>query len=279
MDTSKHMPDLGAATQGAGDQRRRILAQLENGPGVAKAGATANLNAGVNRARRWAVDGWTVGLVLLLLFMGGTAWVLQDDVHTPPRWKSQGARSEAAPGPVTATAASRERSTMSTPSESPHHAHQPAMIISDPAPAQAQAATAATAASVTDPVTPVSATAKTIATKPPSKTTSGSSSPSTTSTASATTPKPAKTPQHSTTGTDTDVALLSALVAHAGTPAKVSPTRSRDVVQERDGEATASLLARCQQLGPIEGMLCRSRICADRWETDPACRVPATGLR
>ena len=32
---------------------------------------------------------------------------------------------------------------------------------------------------------------------------------------------------------------------------------------------------RCQQLGMIEGMLCRSRICAGRWDSDQACRQPA----
>lgn len=36
-------------------------------------------------------------------------------------------------------------------------------------------------------------------------------------------------------------------------------------------EETAELLQRCQQLGLIEGMLCRSRICSGRWDSDPAC--------
>ena len=67
---------------------------------------------------------------------------------------------------------------------------------------------------------------------------------------------------------DSDVALLTAMVAHAqrqdGTPA-------RDVVLRRDDEETASLLQRCKQLGMIEGMLCRSRICSGRWDSDPAC--------
>jgi hypothetical protein len=74
---------------------------------------------------------------------------------------------------------------------------------------------------------------------------------------------------------DTDVALLTALVAHAGKPSVVTPERSRDVVERQDGETTAQLLARCKQLGLIEGMLCRSRICSGRWESDAACRAPA----
>ncbi|MGK5050072.1 hypothetical protein [Janthinobacterium sp. RB2P8] len=69
---------------------------------------------------------------------------------------------------------------------------------------------------------------------------------------------------------DSDVALLTAMVAHAhrqeGTAAP-----ARDVVLRRQEEETAELLRRCQQLGLIEGMLCRSRICSGRWDSDPAC--------
>ena len=69
--------------------------------------------------------------------------------------------------------------------------------------------------------------------------------------------------------------LLAALVAHAGTPAAVTPERSRDIVDRHDGDTTSQLLARCKQLGLIEGMLCRSRICSGRWESDAACRAPS----
>ncbi|MEF2268429.1 hypothetical protein V3C40_16760 [Janthinobacterium sp. LS2A] len=69
---------------------------------------------------------------------------------------------------------------------------------------------------------------------------------------------------------DSDVALLTAMVAHAhwqaGTAVPV-----RDVVLRKQDEETADLLQRCQQLGLIEGMLCRSRICSGRWDNDPAC--------
>ncbi|QKY04607.1 hypothetical protein G3257_21700 [Janthinobacterium lividum] len=69
---------------------------------------------------------------------------------------------------------------------------------------------------------------------------------------------------------DSDVTLLTAMVAHAhrqeGMAAPV-----RDVVLRQWEEETAELLQRCQQLGLIEGMLCRSRICSGRWDSDPAC--------
>ena len=77
-------------------------------------------------------------------------------------------------------------------------------------------------------------------------------------------PRPAAAPG------DSDVALLTAMVAHAhrqeGTARPV-----RDVVLRRQEEETAELLQRCKQLGLIEGMLCRSRICSGRWDSDPAC--------
>ncbi|ATD63982.1 hypothetical protein CNX70_21220 [Janthinobacterium svalbardensis] len=79
-------------------------------------------------------------------------------------------------------------------------------------------------------------------------------------------PRPAAAPG------DSDVALLTAMVAHAhrqeGTAKPV-----RDVVQRRQEQEheTAELLRRCKQLGLIEGMLCRSRICSGRWDSDPAC--------
>jgi hypothetical protein len=53
-----------------------------------------------------------------------------------------------------------------------------------------------------------------------------------------------------------------------------TPERRRDVVERQDGDTTAQLLARCKQLGLIEGMLCRSRICSGRW-ADAACRTPS----
>lgn len=73
---------------------------------------------------------------------------------------------------------------------------------------------------------------------------------------------------------DSDVALLTAMVAHAHRQEGMAPP-VRDVVLRRQEpgqeQETAELLQRCQQLGLIEGMLCRSRICSGRWDSDPAC--------
>ena len=70
---------------------------------------------------------------------------------------------------------------------------------------------------------------------------------------------------------DGDVALLAAMVAHANRQDGGRTEPLRDVVVRKEEEETVSLLQRCKQLGLIEGMLCRSRICSGRWESDPAC--------
>ena len=72
VDTSKQMPDLmgtAHAPHGSADGNRRILAHLEHG-------------AQARPARAWDVDGWTVGLVLLLLTMCGIAWLMREETIT-----------------------------------------------------------------------------------------------------------------------------------------------------------------------------------------------------
>ncbi|OFJ49990.1 hypothetical protein BA896_015220 [Janthinobacterium lividum] len=51
---------------------------------------------------------------------------------------------------------------------------------------------------------------------------------------------------------------------------KQGQTQAQEREQEQEQE-TMELLQRCKQLGLIEGMLCRSRICSGRWDSDPAC--------
>jgi len=65
---------------------------------------------------------------------------------------------------------------------------------------------------------------------------------------------------------DNDVALLSAIVAHANGLAA-----ARDIVEARMIDSTESLLQRCGKVGGEEGRLCRVRICATR-HADAACR-------
>lgn len=78
---------------------------------------------------------------------------------------------------------------------------------------------------------------------------------------------------------ENDVALIAAVVAHSSHQALASATDgapelvpSRDVILRADGDATATLLQRCRQLGAVESRLCRARICSGRWKRDAACR-------
>ncbi|MFA5169941.1 MAG: hypothetical protein WC426_00100 [Sulfuriferula sp.] len=114
--------------------------------------------------------------------------------------------------------------------------------------------------------------------------------------ATITTKKPATDKVHTSEPDDHDVKLLTALVATTPIakeqPAKTHESKtkytnnklqtksiakedSRDVVERKPGDSTANLLARCKKLGMIEGELCRWRICADRWDTDPVCKANA----
>ena len=84
--------------------------------------------------------------------------------------------------------------------------------------------------------------------------------------------------QHSAPAGDSDVTLLAAMVAHRqrvepapAEPAPAEPVPVRDVVLRQNEDETSALLQRCRQLGLIEGMLCRARICSGRWNSDPAC--------
>lgn len=245
MDTSKQMPDLMGTAHGASDGNRRILAHLEHGP-----------RAPVRAARAWDFDGWTVGLVLLLLTMCGIAWLMHEETITPVTFKSQrsSARYEAAHAPaIPAAQAARPADAQAAAIINMPHVVTLAAPPAQPTQLAQQPSRAAAA--------PRTVMEKVASHRP----------------ANAPRPRPGvetETAMPAPAG-DTDVTLLTALVAHAGQPARVAPERTRDVVERRDGDRTADLLLRCKQLGLMEGMLCRSRICSGSWESDAACRAPA----
>jgi len=245
VDTSKQMPDLmgtAHAPHGSADGNRRILAHLEHG-------------AQVRAAHAWDVDGWTVGLVLLLLTMCGVAWLMHEETITPVTFKSQRS-SNARPAVAAAPAPAAQAMQAVEP--------QAAAIINTPP------------AAPTPPLAPMQEITIAQQSQPAAL---RSIPDSTASHKLVSTPRPKPVTEVTQTkpapASDTDVTLLTALVAHAGQPASVAPERTRDVVERRDGDRTADLLLRCKQLGLMEGMLCRSRICAGSWESDAACRAPA----
>lgn len=288
---------------GQTDSAKRILAHLEHG-----ARLPASKPA---RAASWAIDGWTVGLGLLLLAMCGIAWLMHEKSAPAGGFKASYSSTRALSGLERSghniQARTRLESTHVDPGEViVDPAELPAAIVNEPAPRQAQnrnepqAMAATTTASrelgptaytqsaaaagrpTTGPATLPAETARvaSVGAAYPRSASAISKYNSSASSASAATPRvtpavAASRGKAAAPANDTDVALLAALVAHAGTPAAVAPERSRDIVERREGDSTADLLARCKQLGLIEGMLCRSRICSGRWESDATCRAPA----
>jgi hypothetical protein len=252
VETSKTKPNLmaGAASSRRPAQGQRILAQLEHG---AKPPARTVHNAG------WTIDGWTISLCALLLVMCSMAWLMHDRTITPDTFRQSESRR------VSSRAMAK---TMMPAQPIAEAAPQAAAIvnveITEASPAEAETPTAATvaianAAATARPAPAQPQPVRALATAPKA------------ATRTAVPPANISAPA----STDTDVTLLAALVAHAGVPAAVTPERSRDIVDRQDGDTTLQLLTRCKQLGLIEGMLCRSRICSGRWESDAACRAPS----
>ncbi|CAN5780192.1 hypothetical protein BH11PSE12_BH11PSE12_23020 [soil metagenome] len=90
--------------------------------------------------------------------------------------------------------------------------------------------------------------------------------------------------------TDSDITLLSALVAHENTiqkqlkeikikndtPSRISkkqkkPEANLDIIERKKGHSLKSLLLRCSKLGGLEARLCRKRICKGRATAESAC--------
>nr|WP_229259474.1 hypothetical protein [Duganella aceris] len=233
-----------AAPHAAGG--KRILAALEHGPRPASKPL---------RASGWTIDGWTIGLGLLLLLMLVVAWMMHGKTITPATFKYDGGeRRHAALQRVASPAA-------------PAAAEQPAIIVNEER---------RDAESAMQPTPPPSPQPWHKPMPPGVAVVARGAQPAATSTPAATTRDTAGPAAAAASATrDTDIALLAALVAHANKPTVTVAERSRDVVERKEGDSTAELLARCRQLGLIEGMLCRSRICAERWDADAACRAPA----
>ncbi|MQA39510.1 hypothetical protein [Rugamonas aquatica] len=253
MDTSKQKPDLMSSNRPAADSGKRILANLEHGPRPA---------AKAPRTTGWTIDGWTIGLGLLLATMCTVAWLMHERMLTPSSFSHS----------RDSVSASTERRQAEPDATASVQAEQPAAIVNE---VVARPLAAVQASSIPRPV--IIAQARPEA----PRVTSTSHKPATATSviiagAANTRPTAARTTAATpVTSGDTDVALLTALVAHSAKPATVLPERSRDVVERQEGDSTAQLLARCKQLGLIEGMLCRSRICSGRWDADPACNAPS----
>lgn len=266
MDTVKPMPTLMGAAHSAADGQRRILAQLEHGP---KAMSRANRASRPGPA--WRFDGWAAGLVLLLLTMAATAWLMHEETITPVTFKRYTGGSRAVEQKTAEIAAVAPVATAAKELT-------PATIVNEPRRHIAASHNGPAAPTRQAPATPQHAAGRAgKAAHRPADHAQHANWPGATrdQPAQATTTKQSGSAPMPSAATDTDITLLTAMVAHAGKRASAAPERSRDVVERTDGVPTTELLARCKQLGLMEGMLCRSRICSGSWESDPACRAPA----
>lgn len=272
------------ASGAAKPDSRRILANLERGDDGA---ATPRLLSRWPGWASWPPRRSGAGLLLVLvlaLMLAGAAWWRWRDVMTD-------ARSDAAPA-LAQQAAPSVLTPAAVPAGQPQPAERLAAAIVNEAvtpvvklqpavPAVASALTpqpGAPAVRVTPPVaspmTPPMAPPITSPNAPvttPAHNTAAAAEPHHDKTDNAgprVRPAPAA-PLLPTGPADNDVVLLTALVAHANGMHHGTP--NRDVVLRKDGDLTDTLLQRCKALGPIEGMLCRSRICSGRWDEDAAC--------
>nr|WP_054420520.1 hypothetical protein [Achromobacter kerstersii] len=95
--------------------------------------------------------------------------------------------------------------------------------------------------------------------------------------------KPASTPPRKTAKpSDTDAALLSALMNYGLPPASPPGTRvykSEGVfMREMPGSPLSERLKECRKLSFIEGEQCRLRVCAGQWGTAPECPTPQANV-
>lgn len=253
----QNKPTLLAAKRPAREGARRILASLEHGA----------LTLEQERVPRWKLNGWTTGLCVLLLTTTALAWTVhRSALTTPPQ-------QDIAPRPApTAMAGPLPAHVVPAPAAP----NQAAAIINDTAvPVQVEIVRGGDQQRTTVAQTPA----------PPNAALPGPVPRKAAPRATREVVAPAHVSGLHNAKTnavvpaaplaDTDVTLLAALVAHASQAATVIAQPNRDVVERGDNDNTAELLRRCKQLGLIEGMLCRSRICSGRWENEAVCRTPS----
>ncbi len=243
---------LGTAAPDPADHSR-ILASLEHGSGARAAPrpGDADADAGIVHARSLA---WALALMLLLALLGW--WASRDAAGPADHGANAAPPANAAPQGAAAA-----------PPQAP--APAPAAIITDiaapPALASSPALAAGMGAAAPQPAPAAAPPSTPRAVAVPAHRVAANARPAP--------PGPLRKARQSVpaAAADSDVVLLTALVAHANSGRAASES-NRDVMLRKDSDSTATLLQRCKQLGMIEGMLCRSRICAGSWDSDLACQ-------
>ncbi|WP_162941152.1 hypothetical protein [Achromobacter sp. B7] len=94
--------------------------------------------------------------------------------------------------------------------------------------------------------------------------------------------KPAATPRKAAQPSDTDAALLSALMNYGLPPASPPGTRVYKTdgifMREMPGSPLSERLKECRKLSFFEGEQCRLRVCAGQWGTAAECPTPQANV-
>ena len=287
---------LSASAPARGDaESSRILAALEGRAPEAEVKHLATPREG--RARRWVALA-----VLLALMAGGISWIIHEDGAAPVVAQAPAPAVASASNPV----ASLPQASMPSPSSpSGELAIKPmdrppdvAAIIDEAPPARDAGVGRGEPEPQNEPTNPLSMLAMTT---PPAAGSPAAGSPAAGSPAAAPGPtrqaaeqraqhanapraaKPASTPPRKTAKpSDTDAALLSALMNYGLPPASPPGTRvykSEGVfMREMPGSPLSERLKECRKLSFIEGEQCRLRVCAGQWGTAPECPTPQANV-
>lgn len=292
---------LSASAPARGEaESSRILAALEGRAPEAEVKHLATPREG--RARRWVALA-----VLLALMAGGISWIIHEDGAAPMVAQAPAPAVASASNPV----ASLPQASMPSPSSpSGELAIKPmdrppdvAAIIDEAPPARDAGVGRGEPEPQNEPTNPLSMLAMTTppAAGSPAAGSPAAGSPAAGSPAAAPGPtrqaaeqraqhanapraaKPASTPPRKTAKpSDTDAALLSALMNYGLPPASPPGTRvykSEGVfMREMPGSPLSERLKECRKLSFIEGEQCRLRVCAGQWGTAPECPTPQANV-
>jgi hypothetical protein len=272
---------LSASAPARGEaESSRILAALEGRAPEAEVKHLATPREG--RARRWVALA-----VLLALMAGGISWIIHEDGAAPMVAQAPAPAVASASNPV----ASLPQASMPSPSSpSGELAIKPmdrppdvAAIIDEAPPARDAGVGRGEPEPQNEPTNPLSMLAMTT---PPAAAPGPTRQAAEQRAQHANAPraaKPASTPPRKTAKpSDTDAALLSALMNYGLPPASPPGTRvykSEGVfMREMPGSPLSERLKECRKLSFIEGEQCRLRVCAGQWGTAPECPTPQANV-
>ncbi|CAO3975855.1 hypothetical protein [Achromobacter mucicolens] len=279
---TKTAPSLLSATASSSREieSARILAALE---GRVPQAEVKHLAPPRRRAGRW------LALALLLaLLAGGVTWFIHEDGAAPMTAQAPAPAVASAERPVSAPpqasgAASAAETSLPAALDTPPAV---AAIVDEAPPARDANIGRGDPDPLGEPTNPLSVLAMTpppAAAPAPGPTRQAAEQQRARQSGAPQAAKPASnTPRTAAKQSDTDAALLSALMSYGLPPASPPGTRvykSDGVfIREMPGSPLADRLKACRKLSFIEGEQCRLRVCAGQWGTAPECPTPQANV-